>query len=74
MDKKTIIITGASRGIGRACALSFAAGGWNVVINYFRSAEKAHELLKSIEQAGGSGIAINADVSSPEQVKRLLSG
>ena len=73
MDKKTIIITGASRGIGRACALSFAAGGWNVVINYFSSAEKAHELLKSIEQAGGSGIAINADVSSPEQVKRLFS-
>ncbi len=73
MKKKTVLITGASRGIGRACALKFALTGWNVVVNYLNSAEKARELLETIKTSGADGIAVRADVSSPEEVEGLFN-
>lgn len=72
MNKKTVLITGASRGIGRACALAFAQAGWNVAINYMTNREKATELLNEITQQGGNGITVNADVSSPVETARMF--
>ncbi|HIK35433.1 MULTISPECIES: 3-oxoacyl-[acyl-carrier-protein] reductase [unclassified Thermosynechococcus] len=67
------IVTGASRGIGRAIALELAKKGATVVVNYARSAEAALEVVQMIEQQGGTGIAIAADVSVPEQVDTLVA-
>jgi 3-oxoacyl-[acyl-carrier protein] reductase len=70
---KTVIITGASRGIGRATALLFAKSGYNVVINYNNSDEKAALLCREIISYGGSAVAIKADVSDTEQVNSMVS-
>ncbi|URR36213.1 3-oxoacyl-[acyl-carrier-protein] reductase [Thermosynechococcus sp. HN-54] len=67
------IVTGASRGIGRAIALDLAKEGATVVVNYARSAEAALEVVQMIEQQGGTAIAIAADVSVPEQVDTLVA-
>lgn len=67
------IVTGASRGIGRAIALELAKEGATVVVNYTRSAEAALEVVQTIEQQGGTAIAIAADVSVPEQVDTLVA-
>lgn len=67
------IVTGASRGIGRAIALELAKAGATVVVNYARSAEAALEVVQMIEQQGGTAIAIAADVSVPEQVDTLVA-
>ncbi|HIK24954.1 MAG: 3-oxoacyl-[acyl-carrier-protein] reductase [Thermosynechococcus sp. Uc] len=67
------IVTGASRGIGRAIALELAKEGATVVVNYARSAEAALELVQTIEQQGGKAIPIAADVSIPEQVDALVA-
>lgn len=72
MNSKTILITGASRGIGRACALRFARSGWNVAVNYLNSKEKAFELIEEIKENGSKGLAIRADVSSQKQVEKLF--
>ncbi|BCX13201.1 MAG: beta-ketoacyl-ACP reductase [Thermosynechococcus sp.] len=67
------IVTGASRGIGRAIALELAKEGATVVVNYARSVEAALEVVQMIEQQGGTAIAIAADVSVPEQVDALVA-
>ncbi len=66
---KTVLITGASRGIGASCAVSFAKAGYNVVINYNNSEEKAKSLEKIIKDSYNVDcISIKADVSDYEQV------
>lgn len=70
---KTVLITGASRGIGRATAILFAKEGYNVVINYNNSAKKAIELAENLKQDGAQAIAIKADVSDMKQVKNMVS-
>jgi len=67
------IVTGASRGIGRAIALELANCGANVVVNYASSSTAAQEVVATITDAGGSAIALGADVSKPEQVDALLN-
>ena len=67
------IVTGASRGIGRAIALELANCGANVVVNYASSSTAALEVVAAITDAGGSAIALGADVSKPEQVDALLN-
>lgn len=67
------IVTGASRGIGRAIALELANCGANVVVNYASSSTAAQEIVAAITDAGGSAIALGADVSKPEQVDALLN-
>ena len=62
-EKSVAVVTGASRGIGRAIALELAGRGNLVVINYNGSAEKAEEVKKEIEQAGGEAVLMQCDVS-----------
>lgn len=66
------IVTGASRGIGRACALALASEGAKVVVNYASSGESAQQVVATITEAGGEAIALQADVSKLEQVETLI--
>ena len=70
---KTVIITGASRGIGAACARLFAQEGWAVAVNYRNSREKAEALADAICREGGVALAIPADIGNAVDVERLFS-
>ena len=63
MEQKVALVTGASRGIGRAIACKLAARGMYVIVNYANSAEKAQAVLKEICAAGGDGCCMGWDVS-----------
>lgn len=69
---KVALITGASRGIGKACALRLAKDGYTVVINYSRSEEEAKKVLAQVKADGGDGMIYRADVSDLEQVKQMV--
>jgi 3-oxoacyl-[acyl-carrier protein] reductase len=69
---KAALVTGASRGIGRAIALRLAQDGGSVVVNYSGSAEAAQRVVAEIEAAGGRAVAVQADVSKPADVERLF--
>lgn len=73
LQGKVAIVTGASRGIGRAIARELAKFGASVVVNYASSSQAADELVSEITQAGGSAIALAADVSKEEQVDALIN-
>ncbi len=64
--QRSVLITGASRGIGRATALRFAAAGYRVGINYNKSEADARALLEEIRQSGGTAELYQADVSNEE--------
>lgn len=70
---KTVIVTGASRGIGKAIALKCASKGYPVIVNYANSATEAHRVVALIEQAGGKAIAVQADVSKFREFENLFS-
>lgn len=70
--KETVLITGASRGIGRATAELFAEHGHPVVINYNRNQELAFKLARSINASGGTALAVHADVSDRAQVESMF--
>eukprot|EP00871_Galdieria_phlegrea_P003940 jgi/Galph1/4547/GphlegSOOS_G3185.1 len=72
IDKPVVIITGASKGIGRAIALQLAAAGCRTVINYSRSSEAAESLVEQLKDAGNESIAIKADISNPSDVENLF--
>ncbi|MGA9520199.1 MAG: 3-oxoacyl-[acyl-carrier-protein] reductase [Myxococcaceae bacterium] len=63
---KVVLVTGGSRGIGRACAVAFAKGGATVVISYAGNEAAANETLELIAKAGGKGKAIRFDVADPK--------
>ena len=66
------LITGASRGIGRATAILLAQRGWQVAVNYVRRADAAQEVVRAIEQQGGSAFAIQADIADEAQVVAMF--
>ena len=70
-ETKTALVTGASRGIGRATALALARAGARVIIHYGRSALEANALCKDIETTGGQAYIVSADLASPEGATRL---
>ncbi len=72
MQDQVAIVTGASRGIGRAVALALAAVGAKVAVNYARSSTAADKVVAEIESNGGSAIAVQADVSQTDQVDALI--
>ncbi|MEG4961890.1 MULTISPECIES: SDR family oxidoreductase [unclassified Microcoleus] len=69
---KVAIVTGASRGIGRAIALRLSEEGASVVVNYARGSEQAKEVVSAIEAAGGKALAVQADVSKTAEIRDLF--
>ena len=68
---QTALVTGASRGIGRAVALELAGAGATVAVNYASSSGAAEEVVAQISAAGGSAYALKADVSQEDQVEQV---
>ncbi|KAJ3283648.1 hypothetical protein HDU79_008883 [Rhizoclosmatium sp. JEL0117] len=73
LKNKVAIVTGASRGIGRAIAIKFASLGANVVVNYAGNKSAADEVVASIHALGAQAIAIQADVSNEQDANRLIN-
>ena len=72
LDGKSALVTGASRGIGKAIALALAAEGAQVAINYAGNTAKAEEVKAQIEAAGGRAILVQADVADAAQVEEMV--
>ena len=70
---KTVIVTGSSRGIGKATALAFAADGANLVINYINNVAMAKEVVSEIKNMGGNAICIKADVTNFTEIQMLVN-
>lgn len=68
--KKTVLVTGSSRGIGRAIALKYAEHGYNVVINCARSTDRLEQVKKEAEALGAACLAVQADVGIWEDCVR----
>ncbi|MEE8473615.1 MAG: SDR family NAD(P)-dependent oxidoreductase [Dehalococcoidia bacterium] len=69
---QVVIVTGASRGLGRAVALRFGREGARVVVNYARSADGAQETARKVADSGGEALTIQADVRAFDQVKAMI--
>lgn len=67
-----LLITGASRGIGRAAALLAGARGWSVAVGYQSRADAAAEVVEAVQDAGGTAIAVQGDVADPAQVVAMF--
>jgi 3-oxoacyl-[acyl-carrier protein] reductase len=72
-DGRTALVTGGSRGIGRAICLLLAEHGAKVAVNYERNEAAAHQVLDAIHQAGGQALAVQGDVSRPADVERMVA-
>lgn len=68
-----LLVTGSNRGIGAAIARAGAGRGYRVVVNHVNATDEAAEVVDDIKAAGGQAIAVEADVTSPEQVDRLFA-
>lgn len=73
MSASSVLITGASRGIGAATALAFARRGWQVGVNYLHREEKALAVCEAVRAAGGSALPLPGDVSDPAQAQALVT-
>ena len=72
LDGNVALVTGASRGIGRAVAIALAQAGASVVLNYRRQQVKAEEAANAIRAAGGTALVVRADVANAEDVARMV--
>jgi nucleoside-diphosphate-sugar epimerase len=72
LKEAVVVVTGASRGLGAAIAEELGRGGAHVVVNYSRSKEPADEVVARIEEGGSRAIAVQADVSDPEEAQALI--
>src|SRR5690242_10165133 len=70
---KTVVVTGAGRGIGRTLALGFAAQGATVLVHYAHSSRGAEEVIGQIRAQGGNGFLAQADLCKPEEITRLIN-
>ena len=70
---KTVIVTGASRGIGACVAKEFGKLGYNVVVCYNKSRKQAEEVASEIESLGGKALLVQVDVSNSESVKNMVN-
>jgi NAD(P)-dependent dehydrogenase (short-subunit alcohol dehydrogenase family) len=74
MSAKTLLITGGSRGIGRAAAIAAAREGWRVAINFARDEAAAREVVEAIAREGGAAVALRGDVSNEADVLAMFEG
>ena len=72
LDRRTAVVTGSSRGIGRAIALELARRGAKVVVNFLNSEQSANEVIEKIKAEGGNAMALRADVSDITQAQELI--
>lgn len=72
LSDKVALVTGGSRGIGRAISLALAGQGARVAVNYVRNAEAAQEAVDQIEGSGGKAVAIQGDVTRADDARRLI--
>ncbi|MFO7862210.1 MAG: SDR family oxidoreductase [Desulfosalsimonas sp.] len=72
LKNKTAIVTGASRGIGRAIALKLGQSGASVVVNYARNAKAAGEVVSQIIESGGQAVSVRADMQKISQINALF--
>ncbi len=72
MEKRVALVTGGSRGIGRAIAIGLAREGANVIVNFRSHPEAAEEVVRLIKEAGCKAIAIRADVAHDDEVKAMV--
>ncbi|WP_027410691.1 enoyl-[acyl-carrier-protein] reductase FabL [Anoxybacillus tepidamans] len=73
MDKKVAVVTGSSRGIGRAIALRLAQEGFDIVVNYARSKEAALQTAKEIEALGQKALIVKANVGKVEKIREMFA-
>ncbi|MBN1642398.1 MAG: 3-oxoacyl-[acyl-carrier-protein] reductase [Anaerolineae bacterium] len=73
IEERAALVTGASRGIGRAIAVQLAAAGAGVAVNFLRNEEAAAEVVREICAAGGRAVAVQADVREDEQVRAMVA-
>lgn len=72
LKEKIALVTGASRGIGKAIALHLAEEGAQIIINYANNSEKAKEVVAAVESTGGKALAMQADVSCWQEVEKMV--
>ncbi len=72
LDRKVLLVTGGSRGIGAATARLAARQGWAVAVNYTAQAAAAENVVSEIESAGGQALAVQADVAREDQILRMF--
>ncbi len=72
LKEKIALVTGASRGIGKAIALHLAEEGAQIIINYAKNSEKAKEVVAAVESTGGKALALQADVSCWQEVEKMV--
>ncbi len=73
MTRKTVLITGASAGIGAACARLLARHGYDVAIGYRSDAAGAEAVARDVEAAGGRAVLLQADVGDPADIERMFA-
>src|SRR5258708_23852908 len=73
LANKTALVTGASRGIGRASALALASAGARVIVHYGRGREEAEAVVSEIRKAGGKADAVGADLEAPDGAHKLAA-
>lgn len=71
-ERKTVLVTGGSRGIGKEVALKFAENGYDVIVNYVSDKTKVEELEKEFKEKGADSLILKADVSKVEEVENLV--
>jgi len=74
LDGEIALVTGGSRGIGRACAIALGAAGAEVIVNYVSSPDKAEEVCGVIRAAGGKASSVKFDVANPTEISSALEG
>lgn len=72
MERKTVLITGASGGIGAEAARRFAAAGWDVAVHYYKGEQAAARLVEELTAAGHTAMAVGADLRDGEQVRKMV--